>query len=124
MTNTPAHLKYAKSDEWFDAATGQVGISDNAQGQLSDIVFLEIRVSVGDTVEAGSAIASVESVKAASDVLAPASGKVVAANEALTSSPENINSDPYGSWFIKLEGSTAVGLLDAAVYESYCAERH
>jgi glycine cleavage system H protein len=124
MANTPAHLKYAKSDEWFDEATGQVGISDYAQGQLSDIVFLEISVSVGDTVEAGSAIASVESVKAASDVLAPASGKVVAVNEALTSSPENINSDPFGSWFIKLEGGAAVGLLDAADYESYCAERH
>jgi glycine cleavage system H protein len=124
MSKTLSQLKYAKSDEWFDAATGQVGISDYAQGQLSDIVFLEISVGVGDTVEAGSAIASVESVKAASDVLAPISGKVVAVNEALTSNPENINSDPYGSWFIQLEGGAVVDLLGAAAYESYCAARH
>ncbi len=124
MSNTPAHLKYAKSDEWFDESTGQVGISDYAQEQLSDVVYLKIDVSVGDMVEAGRAIASVESVKAASDVLAPASGKVVATNEALTSNPENINSNPYGSWFIRLEGGVAVGLLDAAAYERYCAERH
>jgi glycine cleavage system H protein len=124
MPNTPSNLNYAKTDEWFDEATGKVGISDYAQGQLSDIVFLEITVSVGDTVKAGSAIASVESVKAASEVLAPASGKVVAINEALTSNTENINSDPYGSWFIQLEGGVTVGLLDAAAYEGYCAERH
>ena len=124
MSNTPPHLQYAKSDEWFDESTGQVGISDFAQGQLSDIVFLDINVSVGIMIEAGSAIASVESVKAASDVLTPSSGKVIAINQALTSSPENINSDPYGSWFIQLEGGVAVGLLDSAAYESYCAERH
>ena len=124
MPNTPTHLKYAKSDEWFDEATGQVGISDYAQGQLSDIVFLGINVTVGAMVKAGSAIGSVESVKATSDVLAPASGKVVAVNEALTSSPENINSDPYGSWYIQLEGGIAADLLDAAAYDSYCAERN
>jgi glycine cleavage system H protein len=124
MPKTPSQLKYAKSDEWFDAATGQVGISDYAQGQLSDIVFLEISVGVGDVVEAGRAIASVESVKAASDVLAPVSGKVVALNETLTSNPETINSDPYGSWFIQIEGGAAVDLLDAVDYERYCAERH
>jgi glycine cleavage system H protein len=123
MPNTPSHIKYAKSDEWFNEANGQVGISDYAQGQLSDIVFLAISVSEGDMVEAGSAIASVESVKATSDVLAPASGKVVAINEALTNSPENINSDPYGSWFIRLESGIAVGLLDATAYEGYCAEQ-
>lgn len=124
MPNTPSHLKYAKNDEWFDESTGRVGISDYAQGQLSDIVFLDIRVKIGETVEAGSAIASVESVKATSDVLAPTSGKVVAINEALTSNPENINSDPYGSWFIQIEGGVAVGLLDAAAYEAYCTDRH
>lgn len=124
MSNTPSHLKYAKSDEWFDQSTGQVGISDYAQGQLSDIVFLDVSVSVGTMVEASSIIASVESVKAASDVLAPASGKVIATNQALTSTPENINSAPYGSWFIQLEGGVAVGLLDSAAYERYCAERH
>ena len=124
MPNTPSNLKYAKTDEWFDEATGKVGISDYAQGQLSDIVFLDIIVSVGNTVEAGRAIASVESVKAASDVLAPVSGKVVVVNEELTSSPERINSDPYGTWLIQIEGAAAVGLLDAAAYEAHCAERY
>lgn len=124
MSNTPSNLKYAKSDEWFDPATGKVGISDYAQGQLSDIVFMEITVSVGDTVEAGSAIASVESVKAASDVLAPVSGKVVAVNEDLTSGPESINTDPYGAaWFIQIEGGDAAGLMDSAAYEKYCEGR-
>ncbi len=124
MSNTPSTLKYAKSDEWFDPATGKVGISDYAQGQLSDIVFLEITVSVGDTVAAGSQIASVESVKAASDVNAPVSGKVVAVNEALTSGPEAINSDPYGeAWFIQIEGGDGSDLMDAAAYEKYCEER-
>ena len=124
MSNTPSHLQYAKTDEWFDEATGLVGISDYAQDQLSDVVYLKIDVSVGDVVEAGRPIASVESVKAASDVLAPVSGKVIATNEALTSTPENINSAPYDSWFIQLDGSVAaVGLLDAAAYERHCAER-
>ena len=124
MPNTPSHLKYAKNDEWFDESTGRVGISDYAQDQLSDIVFLDIRVRIGEMVEAGSAIASVESVKASSDVLAPCGGKVVAINETLASNPENINNDPYGSWFIQLEGGVTVGLQDSAVYESYCAERN
>ncbi len=124
MSNTPSTLKYAQSDEWFDPATGKVGISDYAQGQLSDIVFMEITVSVGDMVEAGSTIASVESVKAASDVLAPVSGKVVAVNENLSAGPEAINSDPYGeAWFIQVEGGDAAGLMDAAAYEKYCEGR-
>lgn len=123
MSNTPSTLKYAKSDEWFDPATGKVGISDYAQEQLSDIVFMEITVSEGDEVQAGSQIASVESVKAASEVLAPVSGKVVAVNEVLTGGPEAINSDPYGSWFIQIEGGDPSGLLDAAEYEKHCEER-
>lgn len=123
MSNTPASLKYAKSDEWFDPATGKVGISDYAQEQLSDIVFMEITVSEGDEVQAGSQIASVESVKAASDVLAPVSGKVVAVNEILTGSPEAINGDPYGSWFVQIEGGDGADLLDAAAYEKHCEER-
>ena len=124
MPNIPAHLKYAKNDEWFDPATGQVGISDYAQGQLSDVVFLEIHVSVGDVVEDGKIIASVESVKAASDVFAPVAGKVAAVNQTLESTPENINTNPYGSWFIQLEGGAAAGLMDAPAYEQHCAGRH
>lgn len=123
MSNTPTTLKYSKSDEWFDPATGKVGISDYAQEQLSDIVFMEITVSEGDEIRAGSPIASVESVKAASEMLAPVSGKVVAVNETLTGGPEAINSDPYGSWFIQIEGGDGSGLLDAAAYEKHCEER-
>ncbi len=123
MSNTPSTLKYAKTDEWFDPATGKVGISDYAQEQLSDIVFMEITVSAGDEVQAGSQVASVESVKAASEVLSPVSGKIIAINEDLTNSPETINSDPYGSWFIQIEGGDGANLLDAAAYEKHCAER-
>ncbi|GAB4491985.1 MAG: glycine cleavage system protein GcvH [Anaerolineales bacterium] len=124
MSNTPSTLKYAKSDEWFDAASGKVGLSDYAQGQLSDIVFVEILVSAGDTVSAGQAIASVESVKAASDVYAPVSGKVAAVNEALADAPETINSDPYGAaWFIQIEGGDGSALMDAAAYDADCAAR-
>ena len=122
--NTPANLKYTKSDEWFDAATGKIGISDYAQNQLSDIVFLEITVSVGDTVSAGDQIASVESVKAAAEVVSPVSGKVVAVNEAVVGSPETINSDPFGAaWMSQVEGGDAAGLMDAAAYEADCAAK-
>ncbi len=122
--NIPSHLKYTKSDEWFDPSSGKVGLTDYAQGQLSDIVFVEILVSAGDAVEPGQSIASVESVKAASEVYAPVSGKVVAVNEGLADAPETINSDPYeAGWMIQIEGGDASGLMDAATYEKYCEER-
>lgn len=122
--NTPANLKYTKTDEWFDPATGKIGLSDFAQNQLSDIVFLELTVSVGDTLSAGDQIASVESVKAAAEVLSPVSGKVVAVNEDLVGGPEAINSDPFGAaWMIKVEGGDAAGLMDAAAYEADCAAK-
>ena len=122
--NTPANLKYAKSDEWFDADSGKVGITDYAQSQLSDIVFVEILVDEGDTIEAGKPIASVESVKASAEIYSPASGKVSAINKDLPDKPEAINADPYGAaWLIQLEGASAGDLMDAAVYEKYCEER-
>ena len=122
--STPSNLKYTKSDEWFDPTTGKVGLTDFAQGQLSDIVFLEILVSVGDTVNPGMPIASVESVKAAAESFAPVSGKVVAVNEDLSSAPETLNSDPYGAgWMIQVEGGDAAGMMDAAAYEADCAGR-
>jgi len=123
MSKTLSTLKYAKTDEWFDPATGKVGISDFAQEQLSDIVFMEITVDEGDEAQAGSPIASVESVKAASEVLAPVSGKVVAINKSLADGPESINEDSYGSWFIQIEGGDDAGLMDAAAYEKHCEER-
>ena len=123
--NTPANLKYAKSDEWFDADSGKVGISDYAQSQLSDIVFVEIFVDEGESIEAGKAIASVESVKASAEIYAPASGTVSAVNKDLPNKPEVINSDPYGTaWMIQLEGSSEGDLMDAGAYEKYCEERN
>ena len=122
--NTPANLKYTKSDEWFDEASGKVGLSDYAQGQLSDIVFVELLVDEGDMIEAGSAIASVESVKASAEIYSPAGGKVAAVNADLADKPEAINSDPYGeAWMIQLEGGAAGDVMDAAAYEKYCEER-
>src|SRR5262245_57500957 len=122
--NAPAHLTYAESDEWFDPATGKVGITDYAQSQLSDIVFVELLVEEGDTVEAGKAIASVESVKASAEIYAPAGGKVAAVNKDLSNKPEVLNSDPYGeAWMIKVEGGSEGDTMDSAAYEKYCEER-
>jgi glycine cleavage system H protein len=122
--NVPTNLKYTKTDEWFDPATGGMGLTDYAQGQLSDIVFVEILAGVGDTVAPGKAIASVESVKAAAESYAAVNGKVVAVNEDLAGNPEALNSDPYGKgWMVKVEGGDASGLMDAAAYTKYCEER-
>jgi len=122
--NIPTNLKYTKTDEWFDPATGAMGLTDYAQGQLSDIVFVEIVVSVGDKVNSGKAMASVESVKAAAESYAVVSGKVVAVNEGLSGNPEILNSDPYGKgWMVKVEDGDASSLMDAAAYTKYCEER-
>ena len=122
--NTPSNLKYAKSDEWFDPATGKIGLTDYAQSQLSDIVFIEIFVEAGEVIEAGKAIASVESVKASAEVYSPAGGKVAAINKDLASKPESLNTDPFGeAWMIQLEGGSAGDVMDSAAYEKYCEER-
>jgi len=122
--NTPANLKYTKSDEWYDPATGAMGITDYAQSQLSDIVFVELLVDEGDTVEAGKPIASVESVKASAEIYASASGKVSAVNKGLSDKPETLNSDPFGeAWMIKVEGGSTGDVMDSAAYEKYCEER-
>jgi len=124
MSNTPTNLKYTKSDEWFDPASGKIGLTDFAQGQLSDIVFVEILVSAGDKVEVGTPIASVESVKAAAESYAPVSGKVAAVNGNLSSAPETLNSDPFGAgWMIQIEGADASAMLDSAAYEKDCEGR-
>ena len=122
--NTPANLKYTKTDEWFDPATQKAGLTDYAQSQLSDIVFVEVIVAVGDTLQAGKQMASVESVKAAAESYAPVNAKVAAVNESLPDNPELLNSDPYGKgWLIQVEGGDATGLMDAAAYTKYCEER-
>jgi glycine cleavage system H protein len=122
--DAPANLKYTKSDEWFDPETGKMGLTDYAQDQLSDIVFVELLVDVDDDAEAGSPIASVESVKASAETYASANGKVVAVNEDLAEKPEVLNSDPYGEgWMVQVEGGEPGEVMDAAEYEKYCEER-
>lgn len=127
--NTPAELKYTKNDEWVkvEGNTATVGITDYAQAQLSDIVFVEILVAVGEEVAQGASCATVESVKAAAEVYLPVSGTVTAINEDLPDTPEQINSDPYGAaWMVKLTLSNLAeldSLMDAAAYEAYCASR-
>jgi len=123
--NIPSNLKYTEADEWLDPASGKMGLTDYAQNQLSDIVFVEALVDVDDEIAAGDGIAEVESVKASAEVYAPAGGTVVAVNEELDDSPEVINSDPYGAgWLVQVEISAeSDALMDAAAYEKYCAER-
>jgi glycine cleavage system H protein len=122
--NIPSGFKYSKTDEWFDPTTGKMGLTDYAQSQLSDIVFVEIVVAAGDALQAGKPIASVESVKAAAESYSPVSGKVVAVNEELAGNSEVLNSDPYGKgWMVQVEGGDASGLMDAAAYSKYCEER-
>jgi glycine cleavage system H protein len=124
MSNIPTNLKYTESNEWIlaEGNTGTIGITDYAQTQLSDIVFAEVVVAVGDEIKKGDSIATIESVKAAADVYTPVGGKVIAINEELGSAPEVINSDPYGkAWIVKIQlGAPAElnGLLDAAAYSA------
>ena len=102
--SVPNNLKYAKSHEWVrvEGETAVVGISDHAQHELTDIVYVELPL-VGDRVEAGKECAVVESVKAASDIYAPVTGDIVAVNEELTRTPELVNQDPYGKgWMFKV----------------------
>jgi glycine cleavage system H protein len=120
--NTPQELKYTENDEWLrvEGDTATMGITDYAQDQLSDIVFVELLVDPGDSVDAGDAVATVESVKAAADVYAPVSGEITEINEDLDDSPEVVNSDPYGeAWMIKIEiaePSEIDELMDADTY--------
>ncbi|NMB90153.1 MAG: glycine cleavage system protein GcvH [Chloroflexi bacterium] len=127
--NVPSNLKYAKSDEWVsvEGNVATIGISDFAQDQLSDVVFVEINVSTGDELKKDTTLATLESVKAAADVNAPVSGKVLDVNESLSDSPEVVNSDPYGkAWMVKVELSNPSeldALMDATAYEKHCEER-
>ena len=127
MSNIPVELKYAKSHEWArinDDGSVTVGISDTAQDQLGDMVFIEVP-EVGQTVTAEEACAVVESVKAASDVYAPLGGEIVEVNEDLADSPETVNNDAYGEgWIFRLEPSDAGelgALMDADAYEAFLA---
>ena len=120
----PAELKYSKSHEWirYEDDVAVIGISDFAQDALGDVVFVNLPAP-GDEVVAGESFGDVESVKAVSDLISPVAGIVLEVNDELEDSPENLNSDPYGAWIIKVEQVTEVeALLDAAAYEAHCAE--
>ena len=127
--NIPNQLKYTSNDEWIkiEGKIGTIGVTDYAQEQLSDIVFVEVVVSVYDEVSKGDSCATVESVKAAADVYMPVSGKVIAVNEDLPAAPELINSDAYGAaWMVKIEisdPSEFSSLLDAAGYQKHIEEK-
>lgn len=123
MANVPAELKYTKEHEWVkvDGNVATVGITDYAQGELGDIVFVELP-SVGDGVEQMKPFGTIEAVKAVSDMFAPVTGKVIEVNAALDDDPMIINRDPYGDgWMLKIELANAEEieqLLDAAGYNS------
>jgi glycine cleavage system H protein len=121
--NYPADLKYTKEHEWvrIEGTTATIGISDHAQSELGDIVYVEVE-TVGETVDANDVFGTVEAVKTTSDLFMPIKGKVLEFNARLTDEPELVNSDPYGDgWIIKmqiLDMEDVAGLMDAAAYEA------
>ncbi len=118
--NIPTELQYLKSHEWvrIEGEIATVGITDFAQDQLGDVVFVELP-AVGKVLQQGDNAAVVESVKTASDIYSPVSGEVIEVNSSLVEEPENINAEPYGNGFLfKIKiSSQPVGLLDAAAYQ-------
>lgn len=126
---TPKDLKYTKNDEWIrvEGETGIVGITDYAQTQLKDILFLGFDLDVDEEMTADDAFATVDSVKDSVEIFAPVSGKILEVNEALSDDLELFKSDPYGeAWMMKLtisDASELDDLMDAAAYEAYCEER-
>lgn len=122
----PADYRYTKQHEWIkvEGNTGTIGITDHAQSSLGDIVFVELP-KPGAEVAAGKAFGTVESVKAVSELFAPASGSVTAVNEQLATTPEKINEDAHSAWMIKItlkDPSEVNSLLNASDYEKYVAE--
>lgn len=119
----PTHLRYTKDHEWIsiegDVAT--IGITDYAQGELGDIVYIEVD-SIGKSLEAGAVFGTVEAVKTVSDLFLPVNGTVTELNPALANAPELVNSDPYGEgWMVKMTVNNPAdleGLLDAAAYQA------
>lgn len=123
MSN-PTNLKYSKSHEWVEFLSetkARVGITDFAQSQMGDIVFINLPLE-GDDVVTQEPFTDIESVKAVSDVFSPVSGNIIAVNTELDEAPEKMNSDPYGAWIVEVEGITETEeLLDAEAYEAFCA---
>ena len=123
--NFPKELKYSKTHEWVrfqEDGTAYIGITDYAQDQLGDLVFVNLPAA-GDALQAGESFADVESVKAVSDVNAPVSGTGKEVNEALADAPEKMNEAPYDAWFVLAEGITDTdALMTAEEYEAFIAE--
>ena len=121
MTN-PKDLQYTRTHEWVkfsDDRTALIGITDYAQDQLGDLVFVNLPLA-GDPVTAGETFADVESVKAVSDVVSPVTGEVEEVNETLADEPQRMNQAPYDSWFVKVKDITdRTELMDAETYEAY-----
>ena len=126
MSTIPADLRYAASHEWIkvEGTVGTVGITDHAQQELSDVVYVDLP-KVGMTIAAGATIAVVESVKAASDIYSPVSGEVTEVNTDLVKKPELVNQDPYAAWLFRLKLSAPAeldALEDAAGYKTQIGE--
>jgi glycine cleavage system H protein len=124
----PANFRYTKEHEWVDVKgdVATIGITDYAQSELGDVVFVELP-KVGAKIEAGKSFGTVESVKAVSEIYAPAAGEVVEANADLHDKPEKLNTDPHGAaWLIKVKLANPAdvgGLMDANAYEAFIAEK-
>ena len=122
----PTDLKYTKDHEWIrlEGDTGAIGITDFAQQQLGDVVYVELPAE-GTQLTAGQVFGTIESVKAVSELFAPVAGEVVEVNSGLKDKPENVNGKPHETWMVKVKLSNAAeaaGLLDAAAYEALLAK--
>jgi glycine cleavage system H protein len=124
----PTDYRYTKDHEWIkaDGAVGTIGITDYAQSELGDVVFVEMP-KVGSAVKAGQSFGTVESVKAVSEIFSPVTGEVIEINKALADAPEKINQDPHGTaWIAKVrlaDQKEISGLMDAPAYQAYIAEK-
>jgi len=120
--NFPENIRYAKSHEWLrlEGSTGYIGITDFAQSELGDVVFVDITAGVGDELNAGDVFGSIDAVKTVSDVYMPVAGKIVEINQKIVDAPETVNSDPFGDgWMIRIEVSgepDTSRLMDKAAY--------
>lgn len=125
--NIPENLLYLDSHEWVEKTgekTARIGLTDFAQDQLGDLVFVNLPEG-GDSVAVGESFADVESVKAVSDIYSPVTGTVAAINADLLDAPEAINQDPYGAWLIEVTDITEYGeLMDAVAYQAFCEEQN
>jgi glycine cleavage system H protein len=124
----PSDYRYTKEHEWVKVSgdTGTIGITDYAQHELGDVVFVELP-DVGAKLKTGDVFGTIESVKAVSEIYAPVSGDVVETNAALSATPESVNSDPHGAaWLIKIKLANPAevsGLMDAAAYQAFVSEK-